>query len=717
VASLCKRLRPPRHCARCSIIMSDAQPSRGDFVRTHQSEQKNAAQLIDGDGILHQERLSDLLDSSDERLVAPIVSIIGPQSSGKSTLLNALFSTSFTTLEPWAPPQRTTRGVWVALSPSSALVLDVQGSDSIEGGEMAKTLERRSALFGIAISSVAIVNIHFKDLARHEGSQLSLLRQIFAVQAELALGQPARGSRALLLFVIRDYPSGRSDQGKNADASLLQPIVARPPLQPIADRLCSHIADAWRDATSGFSGRVGEVSDHFRLHVCTLPNPQVEPGDFHAAVAQLKHKHFGPDSPAFVDGVHGVCTRPSEIVAYMCELWTQIRSARQLDAPSFRESLALRWCDDIRLQVEATHHAHATRLWEYLGSKLAAAAAAPEDGSRDAAVPAAIPAAVLAATQDPPDAGADSTTHTCDCEGADVGALCHALAAGMRAALRQYDEQTRGYHRGVVAQQRVLLTCTLERVVEPMLRRLLLSDLQRRSCLRVRPALERVSAPTVVGTLDVPGPALAALPLRLTVGEIDEIVARECSHSLMLLDAFGALAPEPGGRYGAAIEESEAPDPTGEQGWTVVDLHACRTAEYGSRSSDRATDLAPLGGGDYSDDCCKNDPGGGVAPSKLLSEAMVTRLAGELRESCSERVRRAWLAQEERHSETVAAAKENAAGLAIVGGGLLWAAGSWFAGPVAVLAGGAAGGTSTAAAIVRRSAAWVVASGSGQVGS
>ena len=656
-----------------------------------------AAQLIDEDGILHRERLADILASAAERPVVPTVSIIGPQSSGKSTLLNALFDTTFTTLDPWAPPQRTTRGVWVAVSPSSPiLVLDFQGSDSIEGGEMAKTFERRSALFAIALSGIVIINIHFKDLGRHEGSQLSLLQQIFAAHVELALGQPMHGPRSLLLFVVRDYPSCRATGSEN---------IIHPPLEPIADRLCAHIADAWRDTTSVCRDSVGEVSDHFRLHVCRLPNPQTEPGDFRAAIAQLKQKHFRTGAPEAVPAVDGAWARPtttSELVAYACELWTQIQSVRQLDAPSFREGLARRWCDEIRLEVEAAHDAHATRLWEHLGRNFSAAIPTVTTAAASAAAPVLTTAAAHTADD-----------RSSELEHADTAALCHALAAGMRRALTQYDEQTRRYHRDVVAQHRLLLSCALERVIEPMLRRLLLSDLQRRSCLRVRPVLSRVSAPTVVGTLDTPGPALAALPLRLTVGDAEDVVTRECSRTLTLLEAFGPPVsaqprPEPGGGRSAVIEESSTVDPDSTGEWTVIDQHYIPAADGCSRCDGEATVLALASGDVCHDGFGNGNAEGGILPSKLLSEAMVKRLADELWVSCRERVHRAWVAQEERHSETVAAAKEGAAGLAIVGGGLLWVGGSWLAGPAAVLAGGAAGGTSAASSFVRRAAAWVV---------
>ena len=65
-----------------------------------------------------------------------IVSIIGGQSSGKSTLLNGLFGTKFETLDSSVIRQQTTKGIYVSRMPNKPLlVMDVEGSDSKERWE------------------------------------------------------------------------------------------------------------------------------------------------------------------------------------------------------------------------------------------------------------------------------------------------------------------------------------------------------------------------------------------------------------------------------------------------------------------------------------------------------------------------------------------------------------------------------------------------------
>lgn len=65
-----------------------------------------------------------------------IVSIIGSQSSGKSTLLNALFGTDFEELNRAQRIGQTTKGIWFSVeTPSNIIILDVEGSDSNEREE------------------------------------------------------------------------------------------------------------------------------------------------------------------------------------------------------------------------------------------------------------------------------------------------------------------------------------------------------------------------------------------------------------------------------------------------------------------------------------------------------------------------------------------------------------------------------------------------------
>ena len=111
-----------------------------------------------------------------------MVSIFGPQSSGKSTLLNYCFGCKFLT-----STGRCTRGIYASLAKLSRpvnysdqfLILDTEGLDAIERGHIKDTsliyFDRTMVLFCLAVSQVVIINVR-GDI----GSEMQNLLQICA---------------------------------------------------------------------------------------------------------------------------------------------------------------------------------------------------------------------------------------------------------------------------------------------------------------------------------------------------------------------------------------------------------------------------------------------------------------------------------------------------------------------------------------------------------
>ena len=160
-------------------------------------ESGEAFELIDGDNLrfFHKDinsLLQDLYKKQFEeqktknvpmKKQAPIVvSIIGPQSSGKSTLLNYCFGCKFLTSSG-----RCTRGIYASLSKLSRpvnlsehfLILDTEGLDAIERGNIQDTshihFDRTMVLFCLSVSQVVIINVK-GDM----GSEMQNLLQICA---------------------------------------------------------------------------------------------------------------------------------------------------------------------------------------------------------------------------------------------------------------------------------------------------------------------------------------------------------------------------------------------------------------------------------------------------------------------------------------------------------------------------------------------------------
>ena len=122
------------------------------------------------------------------------LSIIGAQSSGKSTLLNALFHTTFATMNEETGRQQTTKGIHAAFNEQNVLIFDIEGSDSRERGDADALFERKAALFGLALSEVVMVNMWENDIGRYNASSKSI--------SSSSQHRKNQNATSFLLFVI-----------------------------------------------------------------------------------------------------------------------------------------------------------------------------------------------------------------------------------------------------------------------------------------------------------------------------------------------------------------------------------------------------------------------------------------------------------------------------------------------------------------------------------
>jgi protein SEY1 len=113
-----------------------------------------------------------------------VVAVFGSQSTGKSTLLNRLFGTSFDVMDE-THRRQTTKGIWMCRGKGmNVMVMDVEGTDGRERGED-QDFERKSALFSLASSEVLIVNIWEHQIGLYQGANMGLLKTVFEVNLGL----------------------------------------------------------------------------------------------------------------------------------------------------------------------------------------------------------------------------------------------------------------------------------------------------------------------------------------------------------------------------------------------------------------------------------------------------------------------------------------------------------------------------------------------------
>ncbi|CAF1511769.1 unnamed protein product [Rotaria sp. Silwood1] len=147
---------------RNAIVCYPYQPNETqELIFTKYSEYMTAGytfEIIDGDNFhLPSTFLTETLSVFQNKKIL-VISIIGPQNSGKSTLLNYMFGTLFDVRDG-----RCTRGIYGSFVKSNSndfdyiMLIDTEGLLGAERGD--KEFDRRLVLFCLAVSHLVIVNM------------------------------------------------------------------------------------------------------------------------------------------------------------------------------------------------------------------------------------------------------------------------------------------------------------------------------------------------------------------------------------------------------------------------------------------------------------------------------------------------------------------------------------------------------------------------------
>jgi hypothetical protein len=264
-----------------------------------------------------------------------VISVFGSQSTGKSTLLNALFHTKFDTMDE-VKRQQTTRGIWLGYtkdvnhssvaedteSNSSILIMDVEGSDGRERGED-QDFERKAALFALATSEVLIINIWEHQVGLYQGANMALLKTVFEVNLTL-FGN--KNHKTLLLFVIRDHVGT--------------------PLENLSNTLTEDLNKMWNEISkpSSVSSDV-KLSKYFDLEFVGLSHKLLQPDKFVQDVKSLGDRFLSPYDIFQHDYKQQLPMDGWAIYAQNC--WDQITSNKDLDLPTQQILVARFRCDEI----------------------------------------------------------------------------------------------------------------------------------------------------------------------------------------------------------------------------------------------------------------------------------------------------------------------------------------------------------------------------------
>ncbi|KAG6817484.1 Dynamin-like GTPase that mediates homotypic ER fusion [Tephrocybe sp. NHM501043] len=259
-----------------------------------------------------------------------LVAVFGSQSTGKSTLLNRLFGTTFDVMDE-TRRQQTTKGIWMCRGRDmNVMVMDVEGTDGRERGED-QDFERKSALFSLASSEILIVNLWEHQVGLYQGANMGLLKTVFEVNLGLFGKKTHDGTngRTLLLFVIRDH-------------------IGVTPLANLEATLAADLTRIWDSLAKPSELKDRKLSDYFDLSFTALPHKILSADKFEAEVQNLRTRFVNKSNEDYLFKPAYHKRIPADGVAfYMENIWDQVQSNKDLDLPTQQELLAQFRCDEI----------------------------------------------------------------------------------------------------------------------------------------------------------------------------------------------------------------------------------------------------------------------------------------------------------------------------------------------------------------------------------
>ncbi|KAK6911892.1 Sey1/RHD3-like, three-helix bundle domain [Dillenia turbinata] len=254
-----------------------------------------------------------------------VVSIMGPQSSGKSTLLNHLFHTNFREMDAFRGRSQTTKGVWLArcvgIEPCT-LVMDLEGTDGRERGEDDTAFEKQSALFALAVSDIVLINMWCHDIGREQAANKPLLKTVFQVMMRLFSPR-----KTTLMFVIRDK--------------------TRTPLEHLEPVLREDIQKIWDSVRKPHAHKDTPLSEFFNVEVVALSSYEEKEEQFKEQVASLRQRFFHSIAPGGLAGDRRAVVPASGFAFSAQRIWKVIKENKDLDLPAHKVMVATVRCEEI----------------------------------------------------------------------------------------------------------------------------------------------------------------------------------------------------------------------------------------------------------------------------------------------------------------------------------------------------------------------------------
>ena len=261
------------------------------------------------------------------------LAIIGCQSSGKSTLLNHIFSTDFEVMDESKGRGQTTQGIWSAVNKEfNTIIFDVEGTDAKERGDNRFKFEQCSSLFALVMADVLIMNMWTSDIGRYTASNYGVLKIVFEMNLKLFQQESAKK----IVIVFRDFDENTEDKKR------------------LSDCILDDIRKIWTEIKKPEKFKDCPPEQFFTFDFLTLPHKFYFEDKFLEGVENIKKRlrkpaneegmkeylfnHVKYEKNVPIDGMF----------KYTWDMWSNIINNKDLNIPSQKEMLAQFKCNEIK---------------------------------------------------------------------------------------------------------------------------------------------------------------------------------------------------------------------------------------------------------------------------------------------------------------------------------------------------------------------------------
>ncbi|XP_044348906.1 protein ROOT HAIR DEFECTIVE 3 isoform X1 [Triticum aestivum] len=320
-----------------------------------------STQLIDGDGVFNVSGLESFMKEvklAECGLSYAVVSIMGPQSSGKSTLLNHLFRTNFREMDAFRGRSQTTKGIWMAKAQNiepCTLVMDLEGTDGRERGEDDTAFEKQSALFALAVSDIVLINMWCHDIGREQAANKPLLKTVFQVSLlNTQWGVSVLRHYYALIFLLSVQVMMRLFSPRKTTMLFVIRDKSKTPLENLEPILREDIQKIWDGVPKPHAHKDTPLSEFFNVQVVALNSYEEKEELFREQVSNLRDRFQQSIAPGGLAGDRRGVVPASGFSFSSQQFWKVIKENKDLDLPAHKVMVATVRCEEIGYEKVAT---------------------------------------------------------------------------------------------------------------------------------------------------------------------------------------------------------------------------------------------------------------------------------------------------------------------------------------------------------------------------